>query len=65
MTLKLRMCCDEMEDYYNHGTVMIYDRIRVGIFTDGRRVIDLDYCPWCGRKIFMDRMWEDNEGNNY
>lgn len=38
--------------------VRVYDDIRVGIFLGGFHM-DIDYCPWCGRKIFLDRVWEE------
>lgn len=58
--LKQRVCCDVMQDNIDSRTVQMYDELRVGIFDDfSERVVEIDYCPWCGRRIFFDRIWEE------
>lgn len=60
--LRQRVCCDVMQDEIDSGTVRMYDELRVGVFNGSdKRVVEIDYCPWCGRKIFFDRVWDEEE----
>ena len=65
---EMRVCCDRMGDEL--GTpgngVLVTDEPRA-LLTYGDRltgrvlVCDMDYCPWCGRKIRFHRREEEEE----
>lgn len=57
--LKQRVCCDTMQENIDCDIVQIKDQIRVRIMFGDKWVTEIDYCPWCGRKIMFDRMWEE------
>jgi hypothetical protein len=48
---KIKICCEMMKDYINH-TVKVFNGHAVldsAIYEENP--IDIDYCPWCGKKI--------------
>ena len=60
---KLEVCCDMMEeDMTCGGGVLMQDPEEPMLYTFGPRPgcsCQIDYCPWCGRKLRFVRTEED------
>lgn len=56
--IKIKFCCNEMENHFNKNNIQLEDREIYIMGFDGEyqeyfEIFTIEYCPFCGKKIIL------------